>query len=171
MKRLTLLLVAMLVTLGVAAQSADGRYTSRMTQDGTLFFVMPQKIGKLSGIKRFEYDMTMLTWTDSVTVNFTFESDRMSLPENLEIVSGANRYACADYSPLFIDIKKKHYEVRITSKFPADQIKSIVGSATPPVFSFTQDGVPESATYSEGAWRKDRKKLSDIYQLYLYSRK
>ncbi len=88
------------------AQSADGRYISRMTQDGTLYFINPQKLSKTEGIKNFEYDMTLLSWTDSATVNFTFRSGLMAKPENLAIRSGNNVFRCDAFKPLFIDIKK-----------------------------------------------------------------
>lgn len=170
MKRLTLLSLLMAFMSMAYAQSADGRYTSRMTQDGTLIFINPKKINKLHNIRHFDYDMTLLSWTDSTTINFTFETDIMQLPEDFTIVSGEDVFTCKNYSPLFIDIKKKHYEIRITSKFPNNEISKIFESEKPPIFSFTQKGIAESATYSENAWRKDRKKLLDIYKLYLYSK-
>lgn len=168
------LLIAMLGTLIAAGQSAEGRYASRMTTDGTIYFVVPKKIKHLSNLKKFEYDMTLLSclsWKDSVTVNFTFESPLMEVPEKLEIKSGNNYFKCNDYHPLFIDIKKNHYEVRITSKFPLEEIRKMIESSVSPVFIFEQCGQPRSASYSPGAWRKDRKKLFDVMQIYLYSRK
>ena len=152
------------------AQSADGRYISRMTQDGTLYFINPQKLSKTEGIKNFEYDMTLLSWTDSATVNFTFRSGLMAKPENLAIRSGNNVFRCDAFKPLFIDIKKNKYEIRITSRFPISVLATILDNPDPSIFDFTQDGIHRHAAYSEGAWRKDRKKLNDIYRIYLYSK-
>lgn len=115
--------------------------------------------------------MTLLSWTDSVTVNFTFLSSCMECPSDLVIISGENKFECERYRPLFIDIKKKNYEIRITSSFIADAIKNIIQSETPPIFSFRQNGVSESATYKNGAWKKDRNKLQQIYKLYEYSKR
>lgn len=114
--------------------------------------------------------MTLLSWTDSVTVNFTFESSMMVVPENFCLIIDNNSFKCDNYSTLFIDIKKKHYEIRITSKFPGSTIKKFIASPVPPIFVFFQDEHNESATYSEKTWGKERKKLSDIYQIYLYSK-
>lgn len=171
MRQLLLLVFIALTSLFSSGQSAEGRYASRMTADGMLFFINPHKLGELTNIKRFEYDMTLLTWTDSVTVNFTFESSLMQVPSTLKITSGDKTYVCHDFKSLFIDIKKKHYEIRITSKFAVADIISIVRSVSPPVFVFTQENQVETATYKTGAWKKDRKKLSDIIQLYLNSKK
>lgn len=170
MKKLLLIIIAFLFTSTLFGQSADGRYVSRMTQDGTLFFIMPQKIKNLTGIKKFEYDITLLTQSDSLTVNFTFESSLMNVPTDLKIQSGENTFPCTDYKPLFIDIKKNHYEIRITSKFSNDMLKTVVNNPTPPIFLFKQGTEIKEASYKEGAWRKDRKKLNDIYNLYLYSK-
>lgn len=170
MKRLLISIVCIISVITGFSQSADGRYVSRMTRDGTLFFVNPHKLKDLTGIRSFEYDMTMLSWTDSVTVNFTIESDRMTVPSAVGIESGNKYYECNNYSPLYIDIKKNHYEIRITSKFPCRDIETIIDTATPPSFMIKQDGVDEKASYSPKGWKKDSKKLSDIYKLYLYSK-
>lgn len=170
MKKILFLFLCLFTIFESQAQSAANRYVSRKTQDGTLFFINPQKLKELSNIKKFEYDMTMLSWSDSTTINFTFESNIMTLPSEVMIKSGTQTYYCKNFSPLFIDIKKNHYEIRITSKFPNSEIEKIIKSPTPPSFVFKQDGVAENASYKAGEWRKESKKLSDIYNLYLYSR-
>lgn len=171
MRKLLLLIFIAVGSLLSSGQSAQGRYASRMTADGTLFFINPHKLGDLTNIRRFEYDMTLLTWTDSVTVNFTFESDMMEVPSSLKITSGDKSYVCHDYKSLFIDIKKKHYEIRISSQFAVADIIKIIDSTAPPAFVFTQNNITERAAYKAGAWRKDRRKLSDIVKLYLNSKK
>lgn len=170
MKRYLLVLFMLLNVSMAFAQSAEGRYSSRLTQDGAIYFIMPHSIKDLSHIKKFEYDITLLNWTDSATVNFTFESDLMSLPENFSLKSGDKTYPCSSYSPLFIDIRKKHYEIRITSKFLVSDIETIFSAPWPPVFSFTQGQTDVRATYKQKAWDKDRKKLSDIIHLFKYSK-
>lgn len=150
------------------AQLSEGRYASRMTQDGTIFFINPHKLKKTSGIKRFEYDMTLLTWTDSVTINFTFESDLMAIPHDIKISSGDKSFVCNNFKPLFVDIKKKHYEIRISAIFPIQDLEYILNSSFPLCFEFYQEGNKETAAYSPGSWKKDRDKLMNIYNLYKY---
>lgn len=169
-KRILFAIIGIVAALGAAAQSAEGRYVSRMTRDGTLFFVMPHKLGETESIKSFEYDMTLLSWTDSVTVNFTFLSDRMERPTDLRICSGVSVFACGRYQPLYTDIKKNRYEIRITASFPVEALKAIINSPDPPVFRFRQEGEDASATYRRAAWRKDSRKLQDIFRLYEYSK-
>lgn len=167
MKRIIALL---LISLVFTASYALERYASRMTPDGTIYFIMPKKLSKLQGIRHFDYDMTLLSWTDSVTVNFTFESRIIGLPSDLTIKSGNSFFKCDNYSLLFQDIIKKGFEIRVTSKFSTEDLKEIINSDFPPIFYFQQENNEESATYSEGAWRKDRKQLMDIFNLYLYTK-
>lgn len=169
-KFLLLVLTLTICVIGLSAQSASGRYNSRMTRDGTLYFINPYKLKEKENISSFEYDMTCLTWSDSVTVNFTYVSKSMDLPENLRIESGTVSYPCTDYSPLYIDIVGKGYEIRITSKFPVREILEVIERAAAPGFVFDQAGIQRSAFYTESAWRKDRKKLQDIFTLYKYTK-
>lgn len=160
-----------LAIISAKGQSSQGRYASRITPDGTIFFTNPQKLNVYENILRFEYDMTLLSWTDSVTVNFTFESKLMYAPENLNIICGNTIYECDDFSVLFIDIKKNHYKIRVTSKFPVSVISKMLESEKSPVFTFTQENILEKAAYGENIWQKDRKRLLDIFKLYVYSKK
>ncbi len=171
MKRFLGLLFVLAMVFPAVGQSSQKRYVSRMTPDGVIFFVNPLKLGSLTNIKRFEYDMTLLNWTDSVTVNFTIESSKMQAPKDLRILSGDKIYECKEFSVLFIDIKKNHYEIRVSSKFLVSNLTEILKTSVPPAFSFTQDGILGQAAYKESEWKKERKKLSDIFQLYLYSKK
>lgn len=170
MRKIINICVILLISLSGYAQSAEGRYSSRMTQDGTLFFIMPQKLGRCEGLRNFEYDMTLLNWSDSMTINFTFESPMMVKPEDLKIISDSCVFECNSYKLLFTDVKKERYEIRVTSKYPVSVFESILKTLTPPVFSFSQDGVVRTASYKESSWRKERKKFNDIFQIYLYSK-
>ena len=166
MNRIIILLTVIFCALQASAQSADGRYTSRMTLDGMLYFMHPKKITKCDGIERFEYDMTLLSWTDSVTVNFTFKSKSVAYPENLQIQTCGKSIQNIPYSLLFTDIVKGGYSIRVTSKISSAELEGIVSCMSSPVFVFEQDGVKRTASYSDGAWKKDAKKLSDIYHIY-----
>lgn len=149
---------------------ADDRYASRMTQDGFIYFISPHKLDKTTRISDFEYDMTCLTWTDSVTVNFTYKSKSILLPEELSIMSCGKEFACHEFKTLFTDIVKGGYEIRISSIFSCDDIKDIINCKEPPVFVLSKGGIEYTATYSKGGWRKDSGKLVNIFNLYLFSK-
>ncbi len=171
MKKLIVLLFILVMAIPSKGQSSQGRYASRITPDGTIFFINPQKLGALTNLRRFEYDMTLLSWKDSVIINFTMETSWMTAPENFKLVSGDKVYPCENFSVLYTDIKKQHYVIRVTSKFSLQELTQIVTSTTSPTFAFTQNGVKEAAKYTDNAWKKERKKLLAIIQLYVYSKK
>ena len=171
MKQFIVFLFILAMSIPSNGQSTQKRYVSRITSDGTTFFINPHQLNSLTHIRRFEYDMTLLSWTDSVTVNFTIESMLMDSPKNLKLVSGDKSYSCEEFSVLFTDIKRNHYEIRVTSKFSVTELSEIVAASSTPVFSFTQQGISASAAYKKNEWTKERKKLSDILQLYVYSKK
>ncbi len=50
MKRLILILIAILTIYKLFAATPADRYFSRMTNEGMLFFIMPQNAKKLDGI-------------------------------------------------------------------------------------------------------------------------
>lgn len=170
MRRYILLLLAIMCAACGFAQSPNDRYASRKTQDGTIYFINPHKLKKINGIKSFEYDVTLLTWTDSVTINFTYETDIMAIPDKFNIVSGDNTYKCGNYKPLFIDLKKNHYEIRISAMFPVSEYEKIIETPSPPRFDIYLPGKEATATYSEKSWKKEHKILNSIYSLYKYSK-
>lgn len=170
MRQILAIFFVVFASLCVAGQNAAGRYVSRMTQDGMLYFINPQKIKQCTEIKNFEYDMTCLSWSDSVTVNFTFKSNSVDRPANLKIESCGKSYACNNYSLLFTDIVKGGYEIRVTSKFLLSDIEKVLQCQSSPIFSFSQNGITRTAAYSSGAWRKDQKKLTDIFNIFRLSR-
>lgn len=171
MKKLIAFLFILVIAIPLYGQLSQGRYASRITSDGTIFFVNPQKLGVLTNLRRFEYDMTLLSWKDSVTINFTIETSWMTTPENFKLVSGDKVYSCDDFSVLYTDIKKQHYVIRVTSRFSLQELTQIIASEISPIFAFTQNDVQEAAKYTENAWKKERKKLFAIIQLYIHSKK
>lgn len=170
MNRIIIAVLVSALALGASAQSAQNRYVSRMTQDGTLFFISPKKLNRSEGVKKFEYDMTWLSWSDSATVNWTFRSESMDLPREFAIQTCDTVFVCTSYSPLYQDIIRSGYETRITSKFSLSQIERMIQCPTSPEFVFKQDGVTKTASFSEGTWRKERKMLSDILTLYKHTK-
>ncbi len=142
-----------------------------MTDNGMLFFIMPQKVKSLKGISSFEYDITLLTWNDSITLNYTCKTKKMETPQDFKIISGDSTYNSMDCNLLFVDIIKKGFEVRITTKFLYRDFEKIIQCDTPPIFSFTQGGEEKSATFSQKKWDKEREILNKIISVYNYSRK
>lgn len=160
---ITLLLLSF--SLSGVAQSAYGRYSSRLTKDGMCYFFRNKKLTKTKEIRRFDYDMTYLDWKDSVTVNFTILADTPKLPTLFKIVCGADTFTCNNLKRFFVDVTKKGYEIRMSSLFSEDEIRKMINSSFAPVFVLDIDEKRATATYSKHSWEKESNKLQMILHL------
>ena len=148
------------------SQSSFNRYSSRITNDGICYFFKECKLKNVSGMKQFQYDMTYPDWTDSITVNFSIYCDMPLVPDKLYLRGGSKNCVCNDFRSLYVDIVKGGYEIRITSKFAKEDIESLLQqSESPMAFEMETKGKKMFATYTDGAWHKERKKLNDIFLL------
>lgn len=171
MRYLFVLLLTVAAVFCCTGKGIGDRYASRMTRDGTIFFLSPQRLKATTGVERFEYDMTCLTWSDTVTVNFSIRSKDMELPEHVGLMSGGNRFNAVETVKLYTDIVKGGYEIRMSSRFLWCDIEKVFTAPQPPVFIFDQSGIERSASYTAGQWKGERRTLSEILKLYNYSRK
>ena len=110
--------------------------------------------------------MTYPDWTDSITVNFSLFSDVPDVPQKLVLRGGDLRFECRDFRSLYVDIMKHGYEIRITSMFAKDDIVALLQQLEAALtFELDTEGKRIIATYKGSAWRKDRKKLNDVFLL------
>lgn len=165
------LLLAVTCCMGVFADSTKNRYSSRLTGEGTCYFIRDKKLTKLENISKFKYDMTYVDSNDTIVVNFTILAQTPDVPKEVILKGDTKSFTCNEVERFYIDITNKGYELRLSTKFHKDEIKEIVFSKTPPVFSFKMGETEVSATYSKYAWKKDSKKLQGIFTLIYYTDK
>ena len=165
MRYFTLLLFFFLFVVSSTAQSIDKRYRSTITQTGTLHFFRPMKLTRIENMKSFVYDMTYLSKTDSVTLNFTLE---IINSQNVEkVVLQTDGVIAIENAPkmLYRDVLKSSYKVRISVGVPYKDIERIFKSETPLSFFITlSDGTVCKATYSKSKWRKEHVNITRILQ-------
>lgn len=162
MRRIILLLTMIVITFNAMAIE---RYVSRPVADGILYFIMPKKLDNVKGVKSLEYDMTMVSSLDSVTVNFTVYSPIATAPTDLRLISGTTAVRCDNYKLLFVDKAGKNYEIRVTSSFPRAVIEDLFSSDECPGFEFRLGSTAVAAYYKPGAWKKDREKMTEVFNL------
>jgi hypothetical protein len=114
--------------------------------------------------------MTYLDWNDSVTVNFTIHSSVPNSPKITHIKNGEYTFTCDNTERYFVDITKSGYIIRSSAKFHKKEIHQMSFSNNAPIFQFKLGELNVSATYTESAWKKDRKKLQSVLNL-IYSTK
>lgn len=165
--KIKLFLLFALCTLSTAifSQSAHKRYTGRMTQDGMCYFFSAAELKDTEGISHFDYDITYLDWQDSITINFTAHTPSADVPSKLAMTNGNNTYMCDNHKHLYIEFRKKGYTARMTSRYALKDFQQLLRHAQPLRFTFEQDGQLKSAAYKPKAWEKERKTLTQIFQL------
>ena len=112
------LLVSVMVCLNMQAQSADGRYISRMTQDGTLYFINPQKLSKTEGIKNFEYDMTLLRYACDAAIlgRFVYAAVGWTAEYGQNGGGFGDTAFVADFKKWLVNLKKRDVDLSVTEK-------------------------------------------------------
>lgn len=147
------------------AQSAHKRYTARMTQDGMCYFFSAADLKDTKGISHFDYDITYLDWQDSITINYTAYTMSSAIPTELSMTNGTDSYVCKDYKHLYVEFRKKGYEVRMTSRYALKDFECLLDQDSPLSFTFKQGSERKSASYKQKAWQRERKMLKQILQL------
>ncbi|MDO4949874.1 MAG: hypothetical protein Q4E55_06900 [Bacteroidales bacterium] len=116
-------------------------------------------------MNKFVYDMTYISNTDSVTLNFTSEIIDF---QNIEKVAlQTDRVIATENAPkmLYRDVLKTSYEIRITVGVPYKDIEQAFKSDTPLSFFITlSDGTICKATYSKSKWKKEHVNITRILQ-------
>lgn len=142
----------------IEAQSLNSRYRSHIGSNGTTYFFCPKKISPQKGIDRFVYDMTYLSSTDSVTLNFTFIAKKPDSVRSVILKNGENQIKANYLSTLYRDVLKNGYEIRTTSKFSFDEIQKVFNDELPLVFLITlNNGDIITAKYGKSQWKKETK--------------
>ena len=120
-KRLFFLCVCVLSSLLVSAQ---GRYSTRLLENGTMLFFNPCKLVAMQKETSLVYDMTYLTHSDSVTVNMTYTALTSDVRE-VRIVSGTASYGTANYSIFYREKDKKRIATRIHISCPKNTYEDL----------------------------------------------
>lgn len=159
------LLLFVLFAVSCPAQSIDKRYRSTITQKGTLHFFRPMKLTKVENMDKFVYDMTYISNTDSVTLNFTIEIKNPQMIEKVELQ--ADGVIATENTPkmLYRDVLSSTYVERISVRLPYKDIEQAFKSETPLSFLTTlSDGTICKATYPKSKWKKENANITRILQ-------
>lgn len=163
--KILLLLTTLVISSTLWAQSAHKRYITRMTKDGMCYFFRATELSATEDISHFEYDITYLDWQDSITVNYTAYTSSPAIPVDLAITNGTLTYPCTDYKHLYVEFRKKGYEVRMTSRYALADFEQLLDAPQPLTFVFMQGNEKKSAAYKPKAWQKERNTIKQILQL------
>lgn len=90
------------------AQSLSKYYTFSSQKSGILFFIKPKKLKNTQGEQLFIYDITSLSTSDSITLNFSYFTQELNLINRITFAQAAYRLPLQAHK-IFIAPKKKNY--------------------------------------------------------------
>lgn len=163
MMKILLFVIFFVPTFLASAQSIEKRYSSYPTNQGMLYHFSTMKLGKKCNTRIFEYDMTYVHPTDSVTFNYTVTTENPCNVKETMIKLDGKTIASGSTKTLYRDVKKNGYILRTSTKFAITDIEKVFSSTNPPRFESVYDnGVKATATYSVSRWKKEKNLVSRI---------
>ena len=166
MKRIIYVLILLMSCSMVEARDF---YQAVMQQNGTLYFVFPQRMPVLNaygrqGMKQLDYDYTYLDSRDSVSMLMTVECNMLCQIDHATITYGNGKTISSDVEILYCDKKKLQWVHRIGIKFTQGQWNEVYSQLKP--FTLTlvdKNGMPIAAFSDKvNNWGKIRTQYSDL---------
>lgn len=162
MRLITLSLLLLIFSSGFS-QSTNKRYRSHVGNEGTSYFFVSKKLSHKKGVEKFEFDMTHLSTTDSVTLNFTIITKLPSTVRTMSLVNDSCNIKASNLSMLYRDILDDGYEIRTTSRFALKDIQQLFSHENTLRFTMSlNDNCQAYATYSRSQWKKERETITRI---------
>ena len=167
MKSSIIAIITLLVTSSttVLAANVNKRYRSYLTEEGMLYFIMPQTMPKAKGskaLKPMEFDITMKEKSDTVIIRATVISP-LPFKENDVTVSTEGKSAKQiTASPIYRDLYKKGYKNRIELKLLKDDFRQLYDCTLPYSIDFGQNVL---FSYDQRTWQKHSQETKAILEM------
>lgn len=165
-RQLRKLLVSLLLLCSVASLAKE-RYNVQVLPDGNMYFFMPYKL-KGSGSK-LKYDMTLLTYRDSVTINMTLKSRAIGRVKSVSLEAGTLGYSTEDYELFFQEHDHGKVNTRVHIDCPMDIYRRMYTGASPLSITLTMtDGKRYTFTYGKSGWQQESTIIGQVFQMIDY---
>ncbi len=144
------------------------RYYARILPDGKMYFFIPHKVKGKSG-KKLQYDMTLITYKDSVTLNMTLHSP-MGRVRSVRLSSGDVSYTTTQYELFFQERARSLFKTRVHIDCPGDIYRKLYTTPIPLTIELTMEsGENYSFTYKTKDWQKESAYVSEVLDMIEYS--
>lgn len=162
------LVVFLLLLVTVVASGKVRRYDVRVLPLGKMYFFMPGKLKGKAGSKLM-YDMTLLTYRDSVTINMTLTSP-LGRVKTVSLSSDQANYTTAEYELFFQERNGSRFDTRVHIDCPSHIYRQLFTSQQPVTFELTmEDGNQYSFTYKAKKWKEECAYVSEVLEMIAYS--
>ena len=157
-----------LLLLCSVATFAKERYRVRTLPQGNMYFFMPYKLKANSGNK-LQYDMTLLSYRDSVTINMTLTSP-MGRVKSIQLQAGDVNYSTTQYELFFQERNGSRFDTRVHIDCPGQIYTRLFASPEPLTIELTMEsGRQYSFTYKPKKWQEESRYVSEVMEMIAYS--
>lgn len=147
---------------------AKERYSVRVLPDGNMYFFMPYKLKGSSGTV-LQYDMTQLSYSDSVAINMTLTSP-MGRVKSIRLFTGEENYSTTQYELFFQERAGSRFNTRIHIDCPLSKFKQLFSGSVPLTIELMmEDGKHYAFTYKTKTWQKEVGFVSEVQEMIAYS--
>jgi len=159
---LTLLLLSTTLLYGAE------RYSVSVLEEGKMYFFMPCKLKGDAGT-RLQYDMTLHTFRDSVSINMTLTAS-LGRVKQISLTSGENHYTTTQYELYFQEREGSKINTRIHIDCPMPEYGKLFTGNTPLTIEIDmEDGSNHSFTYKDKKWSKERGFVAEVLEMIAYN--
>ena len=160
--------ILILLLLCSVAASGKERYRVRTLPLGNMYFFMPYKLKASSGNK-LQYDMTLLSYRDSVTVNMTLTSP-MGRVKSVRLQAGDVSYSTTQYELFFQERNGSRFDTRVHIDCPGQIYTRLFASPEPLNIELTMEsGKQYSFTYKPKKWQEESRYVSEVMEMIAYT--
>lgn len=163
--RLIILLLVQALCIPAFSGNISKKYKTHLSELGTIYFIMPQKMAKAKGStaqKDLLFDVTCQLWTDSISVAATVKSAspvtdsivKISLPDNT-VLSFPLMY-------IYRDLGKKGYDNRLKFSMSRPQFRRIFKENVPFLLDF---GKGNLFAFRQGQWVEEQYLMNSILDM------
>lgn len=160
-------ILSLLLLCSIAA-FGEGRYSVQTLPQGNMYFFMPCKLKRAAGNK-LQYDMTILSYRDSVTINMTLTSP-MGRVKSVRLSSGDVSYITTQYELFFQERKGSRFNTRVHIDCPTPIFTQLFASPDLLNIELTmEDSKQYSFTYKPKKWKEDSRYVSEVMEIIAYA--
>ena len=151
--------------LAIVSSNAQGRYSYRLMDEGTMIFFYPCKLVPSGKESSLVYDMNYITGRDSVTINMTYTASQSDV-KSVRLKTESIEYETTNVEVFYREKKKKNIATRLHIICPKEVYEKLFHSESPlSVEVITTHDEVSRFSYKPSKWRKEKASVQEAILL------
>ena len=144
------------------------RYHMRILPDGKMYFFMPCKLKGSSGAQ-LQYDMTLISYRDSVSINMTLTSS-IGRVERISLLTPEVSYSTQQYELFYQERNGARFNTRVHIDCPMAIYRKLFTGLHPITIKLMMDdGKQYAFVYKAKNWKKEASYVFEVLEMIAYS--